>query len=95
VGVTSALADRTDAHPQLGEGMAGFGRYYWRGYIDKTDENYLVTFALPTVFHQDERYYAMGKGGLWKPRSPDQSRLVGRIFANSSLNVSKNNVSKN
>ena len=66
MGITSALAEGTDAHPQLGKGMAGFGRYYWRGFVDKTDGNYLVIFALPTVFHQDERYYAMGEGGFWK-----------------------------
>jgi len=66
VGITSALAEWTGAHPQLGEGMPGYGRYYWRGLVDKTDGNYWVIFALPSVFHQDERYYALGKGGFWK-----------------------------
>ena len=62
VGITSLLAETSDAHPALGEGVAGYGRYYWRGYLDKTDGNYLVIFALPTILHQDERYYAKGKG---------------------------------
>ena len=31
---------------------------------DKTDGNYLVIFALPTIFHQDERYYALGRGSI-------------------------------
>ena len=66
VGITSALAEWTGAHPQLGEGMPGYGRYYWRGLVDKTDGNYWVIFALPTVFHQDERYYAVGKGSIIK-----------------------------
>jgi len=66
VGITSAMAEGTDAHPQLGKGVAGFGRYYWRGFVDKTDGNYLVIFALPTILRQDERYYAMGEGGIWK-----------------------------
>ena len=66
VGITSLLAEANDAHSQLGKGVPGFGRYYWRGFLDKTDGNYLVIFALPTVFHQDERYYARGKGGIWK-----------------------------
>jgi hypothetical protein len=76
VGVTSLLAEGTDAHPQLGKGVAGFGRYYWRGFVDKTDGNYLVIFALPTVFHQDERYYAMGKGGFWKRAFYSASRIA-------------------
>lgn len=66
VGMTSALAEWTDAHPQLGQGMPGYGRYYWRGFVDKTDGNYIVIFALPTILHEDERYYAKGEGGFWK-----------------------------
>jgi hypothetical protein len=64
VGFTSAFAEWSNAHKQLGQGLPGYGRYYWRGYLDKTDGNYLVIFALPTVFHQDERYYAKGHGGF-------------------------------
>jgi len=66
VGFTSAFAEWTNAHKQLGQGMPGYGRYYWRGYVDKTDGNYLVLFALPTLFRQDERYYTRGKGGFWR-----------------------------
>ena len=76
VGMTSALAEWSDAHPQFGEGMAGYGRYYWRGLVDKTDGNYLVIFALPTVFHQDERYFAKGEGGIWKRAIYSVSRIL-------------------
>src|SRR5579862_1738663 len=76
VGITSALAEWTGAHPQLGEGMPGFGRYYWHGFLDKTDGNYLVIFALPSVFHQDERYYAMGKGSILKRGFYAASRIA-------------------
>ncbi len=76
VGITSGLAEVTDAHPKLGEGMAGFGRYYWRGFLDKTDGNYLVIFALPSVFHQDERYFAKGEGGVFKRGIYAASRIL-------------------
>jgi hypothetical protein len=76
VGLTSAFAEWSDAHKQLGEGMEGYGQYYWRGFIDKADGNYLVIFALPTVFHQDERYFAMGKGGFWKRFGYSISRVA-------------------
>lgn len=66
VGATSLLAEGTNAHPQLGKGVDGFWAYYWRGYLDKTDGNYWVDWVMPTIFHQDERYYAMGEGGFWK-----------------------------
>lgn len=64
VGITSLLAEGTNAHPQLGKGVPGFWAYSWRGYLDKTDGNYWVDWIMPTVFHQDERYYAMGEGGV-------------------------------
>lgn len=76
VGITSALAEWSDAHPSLGDGMAGYGRYYWRGFLDKTDGNYMVIFALPTVLHQDERYYAMGTGNFFKRGVYASSRIL-------------------
>lgn len=66
VGITSLLAEGTATHPQLGKGVPGFWAYYWRGFLDKADGNYLVVYAFPTVMHEDERYYAMGQGGIWK-----------------------------
>jgi hypothetical protein len=76
VGFTSAFAEWTDTHRQLGEGMPGFGRYYWRGLVDKTDGNYLVIFVFPTILHEDERYYAMGKGGFWKRAGYAATRIL-------------------
>lgn len=76
VGITSALAESSNAHKQLGKGLDGYGRYYWRGFLDKTDGNYLVIAALPTIFHQDERYFAMGKGGFAKRLGYSLSRVL-------------------
>ena len=76
VGITSALAQWTDAHPQLGEGMLGYGRYYWRGLADKTDGDYWVIFILPTFLHEDERYYALGKGSIWKRIEYSSTRVL-------------------
>ena len=76
VGLTSLLAEGTEAHPQLGNGIDGFARYYWRGFADKTVGNYLVIFALPTFLHQDERYYAMGQGRKWKRLGYSLSRVA-------------------
>lgn len=63
---TSLIAEAGNKHPQLGTGLSGFGNYYWRGFADRTNGNYLVVFALPTLLHIDERYYAKGQGGVWK-----------------------------
>jgi hypothetical protein len=65
-GLTSLMAKGTDAHPDLGKGPAGLWAYTWRGFLDKTDGNYMVIWALPTLLHEDERYYAMGHGSKWR-----------------------------
>jgi len=76
VGITSALAESSNAHKKLGDGLAGYGRYYWRGFLDKADGNYWVIFIMPTIFHQDERYYAKGSGNVFKRAVYAASRVV-------------------
>lgn len=70
------MAESSNAHKSPGKGVDGFGRYYWRGYLDKTDGNYLVIFALPTVLHEDERFYAMGQGNIFKRGIYASSRVL-------------------
>lgn len=76
VGLTSMIAEGNDSHPDLGKGVPGFWAYSWRGFVDKTDGNYWVIFALPTVFHEDERYFARGEGGFWKRAVYASSRVL-------------------
>jgi hypothetical protein len=75
-GITSLEAIASDAHPELGKGLPGYGQYYWRGFIDRTDGNYFVIFVLPSILHQDERYYAMGKGSFWKRLAYSGTRVL-------------------
>lgn len=76
VGLTSMIAEGNNAHPQLGKGIGGFWEYYWRGFVDKTDGNYMVIAVLPTIFHQDERYYSMGQGPFLKRAVYAASRIL-------------------
>jgi len=75
-GLTSLIAEGNDSHEQLGKGVPGFWAYSWRGFVDKTDGNYWVIWALPTVFHEDERYYALGKGSIMKRAGYAVSRVA-------------------
>lgn len=76
VGITSLIAEADNSHPQLGKGIGGYGQYYWRGFVDKTDGNYWVIFVLPTFLHQDERYYALGKASILKRGIYAASRVL-------------------
>ncbi len=75
-GLTSIIAEGEDSHPSLGKGVPGFWGYSWRGFVDKADGNYWVIFALPTVFHEDERYFAKGEGGIFKRAVYSTSRVL-------------------
>jgi len=75
-GLTSLIAEGQNSHPQLGKGVPGFWAYSWRGFVDKTDGNYWVIFALPAAFHEDERYFALGRGSIWKRAVYASSRVA-------------------
>jgi hypothetical protein len=76
VGLTSMIAEGDDSHPALGKGVPGFWAYSWRGWLDKTDGNYWVIWILPTAFHEDERYYALGRGSIAHRAVYSVSRVV-------------------
>lgn len=76
VGLTSLIAEGDNAHPVFGKGVPGYWSYYWRGFIDKADGDYWVDFILPTAFHEDERYYARGRGGVLKRAVYAASQVV-------------------
>ena len=54
------------ATPEFGQGAIGYGRYFWHSALDHTSENFLVDFIFPAIAKQDNRYYTLGRGGLFK-----------------------------
>ena len=91
VGLTSMIAEGEDTHPKLGKGVPGFWAYSWRGFVDKVDGNYWVIFALPTVFHEDERYFAKGEGPILHRALYSSSRvfITPNYQGHNTLNVSE------
>ncbi|MGA3159916.1 MAG: hypothetical protein ABSC77_01780 [Terracidiphilus sp.] len=62
LGLTSLTAEGVNEHPALGKGVDGFYAYSWRGLLDKTDGTYLGAWLLPSLIHEDTRFYALGNG---------------------------------
>ena len=62
LGLTSLTAEGMNMHPALGKGADGFYAYTWRGFLDKTDNTYLSAGLLPSLLHEDTRYYTLGNG---------------------------------
>jgi len=62
LGLTTISAEGINSHPVLGKGVDGFYAYIWRGFLDKTDGAYMQGWLLPSLLHEDTRYYPLGKG---------------------------------
>ena len=66
----------TNGNRAFGQGAAGYGRYFGAGYGDLVIGNYMTEAVVPSLLHQDPRYFRRGTGsGL--------SRLgyaIGQIF---------------
>jgi len=73
-GLVAGEADLAKDTPEFGHGGVAYGRYFWHSFADQTSENYLVEFILPSITHEDTRYYSLGKGGFVKRASYSLSR---------------------
>jgi hypothetical protein len=76
VGVQAGISQASKSYPAFHQGAAGFGRYYWHTFADQADENLWVEAILPTVLHEDSRYYTLGQGSLVKRAYYAVSRVV-------------------
>jgi hypothetical protein len=43
-----------------------YGRYFWHTFADNTGENMMVESIVPTLTHEDSRYYTLGHGSYIK-----------------------------
>jgi hypothetical protein len=66
----------TNGTPEFGSGPVGYGRYFWHTAADQSIENYMVEFIVPTIAHEDTRYYTLGSGGF--TRRAEHS--LGQVF---------------
>ncbi len=62
--VQAGIAINGNSYPEFGKGVLGYGRYYWRTLLDTADENFMVGGVLPSVVHQDPRFYTLGHGSI-------------------------------
>lgn len=65
-GVIAAQSYGLDSDPELGRGFSGYGRYYWRAFVDGTSGTYFTEAIVPAITHEDPRYYTLGRGGFFR-----------------------------
>jgi len=91
VGGLAGVSMAQKSEPSLGQGGAGYGRYYWRVFVDSSIENYMAEAFVPAVTKEDPRYYTLGKGGFIKRTGYAVSRLfITKTDAgNNTVNISE------
>ena len=63
-GILAAQAMALKSDPELGNGIAGYGRYYWRTFTDGVSGTFFTEAIVPAITHEDPRYYTLGRGGF-------------------------------
>jgi hypothetical protein len=63
-GAFAGLYQLENSHPEFGQGVAGFARYYGTSYADQVIGNMLTEGFLPVVLHEDPRYFRKVHGSV-------------------------------
>ncbi len=75
-GILAAQSFLLNSDPELGHGMAGYGRYYWRTFVDGASGSFFSEAIVPAITHEDPRYYTKGHGGFFNRTGYALSRTV-------------------
>jgi hypothetical protein len=76
VGILAGIGQATNDTPQWGQGAKGYGIRYGTDLGDQLIGNFMVGAVVPSIFHQDPRYFQSGKGGFWRRTGYAMSRVV-------------------
>lgn len=63
-GVVSGIAQAQNSFPGYGQGVEGYGKRFGATYLDTVDGAIIGNAALPSILHQDPRYFRKGKGNF-------------------------------
>ena len=61
-GLDAGIGQAEDSNPGYNQGLKGFARRYGANYGDNFDGNFWGNAVLPSLFHQDPRYFRLGHG---------------------------------
>jgi hypothetical protein len=66
----------TRAYPEFHSEWGGYSRYLWRAFADQAIGNYFTEAIVPSITHEDPRYYTLGHGGFLHRTEYALTRLV-------------------
>ena len=75
-GFLSGVSQAENSEPGYGQGAEGYAKRYGAAAADGTIENFMVAAVLPSLLHQDPRFFQSGHGGFWHRTFYAWSRIV-------------------
>lgn len=75
-GFLAGISQAENSEPGFGQGAAGYGKRFGSAFADGTIENFITGAILPSVLHQDPRFFQSGSGGFWRRTGYAMSRIV-------------------
>src|SRR5579863_7689082 len=61
----AGISQAQNSEPGYGQGAEGYAKRFGAAFADGTIENFTTGAILPSLLHQDPRYFQSGKGGFW------------------------------
>jgi hypothetical protein len=74
-GALSGISQAENSEPGFGQGWEAYGKRYGAYAADGTIENFFVGAILPSVLHQDPRYFQSGHGSFFNRTEYAVSRI--------------------
>ena len=63
-GIDAGIGQAENENPGYGQGFEGYAKRYGANYADNFSGNFFGNAVLPTVLHQDPRYFRLGHGSV-------------------------------
>ena len=74
-GALAGISQAENSEPSFGQGAQGYGKRYGTAVADGTIEDFMTGAVLPSVLHQDPRFFQSGQGGFWRRTGYAMSRI--------------------
>ncbi|HLH38275.1 MAG TPA: hypothetical protein VKX39_03935 [Bryobacteraceae bacterium] len=75
-GVYAGVYQAQNTYPQWKQGGAAYAKRYGATFADGAVSSYLSEGVLPTLLHEDPRYFRMGGGSKWRRAAYAMSRVL-------------------
>jgi hypothetical protein len=63
-GFLAAISQAENSEPGYGQGWGGYGKRFGAAFADGTIENFFTGAILPSILHQDPRFFQLGHGSF-------------------------------